>query len=79
MLSQVEDVAIEAGSGGVTLRLPASLSASVDIETGSGGIETDFEVKMSRVERRALRGTIGAGKGRIRIESGSGSVRLLKN
>lgn len=79
LLSQVEDVAIEAGSGGVTLRLPASLSASVDVETGSGGIETDFEVKMSRVERRALRGTIGAGKGRIRIESGSGSVRLLKN
>ncbi|MEP6620627.1 MAG: DUF4097 family beta strand repeat-containing protein [bacterium] len=79
LLSQVDDVSIEAGSGGVTLRLPSALSAAVDIQTGSGGIDTDFEVKMSRVERRALRGTIGGGKGRIRIESGSGSVRLIRN
>ena len=73
-----DDVNIEAGSGGVTLRLPSSLSASVDIETGSGGIDSDFEVKLARVERRALRGTIGSGRGRITVESGSGSVRLLK-
>lgn len=79
MLSQVDDVSIDAGSGGVTLRLPATLSATVDIETGSGGIDSDFEVRMSRVERGALRGAIGSGKGRIKIESGSGSVRLLKN
>ncbi|MEO5814925.1 MAG: DUF4097 family beta strand repeat-containing protein [Gemmatimonadaceae bacterium] len=77
-LSPPDDVSIEAGSGGVTLRLPASTNAMVDIETGSGGIDTDFEVKLSRVERRALRGTIGSGKGRIKIESGSGTVRLMK-
>jgi lia operon protein LiaG len=78
LLTPVDDVQIEAGSGGVTLRLPSSLGATVDIETGSGGIDTDFEVKVSRMERRALRGTVGDGRGRIRIESGSGSVRLLK-
>lgn len=79
LLAPVDDVSIEAGSGGVTLRLPSTLSATVDIQTGSGGIDSDFVVNTSRVERRALRGTIGTGKGRIRIESGSGSVRLLKN
>jgi hypothetical protein len=79
LLSSPDDVSIEAGSGGVTLRMPASTNAMVDIETGSGGIDTDFEVKMSRVERRALRGTIGSGKGRIKIESGSGTVRLMKS
>ena len=42
------------------------------------GIDSDFEVKQSRVGRRALHGTIGSGKGRIKIESGSGSVRLLR-
>jgi lia operon protein LiaG len=78
LLTPVDDVQIEAGSGGVTLRLPSSLGATVDIETGSGGIDTDFEVKVSRMERRALRGTVGDGRGRIKIESGSGSVRLLK-
>jgi hypothetical protein len=79
LLTPVDDVQIETGSGGVTLRLPSSLGATVDIETGSGVIDTDFDVKVSRIERRALRGTVGDGRGRIRIESGSGNVRLLKN
>jgi DUF4097 and DUF4098 domain-containing protein YvlB len=79
LLTPVDDVTIEAGSGGVTLRLPPALNATLDIETGSGGIDTDFEVKVSRMERHALRGTVGDGRGRIRIESGSGNVRLLRS
>ena len=79
LLSAPDDVQIEAGSGGVTLRLPSSAGAQVDIETGSGGIDTEFDVRVSHVERRALRGTMGDGRGRIRIESGSGTVRLLKS
>jgi hypothetical protein len=79
LLGPVEDVHIEAGSGGVTLRLPATLGATVDIDTGSGGIDTDFAVKVQRMERHALRGTVGDGRGRVRIEAGSGTVRLLKN
>jgi hypothetical protein len=79
LLTPPDDVQVEAGSGGVTLRLPAALNATLDIETGSGAIDTDFEVKVSRLERRALRGTVGDGHGRIRIESGSGNVRLLKH
>lgn len=78
MLSPPESVEIEAGSGGVTLRVPATTSATVDIQTGSGGIDSDFEMTLNRVERRSLRGTIGSGKGRIRIESGSGTVRLVR-
>ncbi len=78
LLGPVEDVQVEAGSGGVTLRLPANLGATVDIETGSGGIDTDFEVKVQRMERHALRGTVGDGRARVRIEAGSGTVRLLK-
>lgn len=78
MLAAPEDVSIQAGSGGVTLRVPATTSATVDIETGSGSINTDFEMTLNRIERRSLRGTIGSGKGRIRIESGSGSVRLVR-
>jgi DUF4097 and DUF4098 domain-containing protein YvlB len=78
MLNSPRAVTVDAGSGGVTLSLPSDLSADVEIETGSGGISTDFPVRTSRVERRSLRGTIGDGAGRIRIETGSGSVRLLK-
>jgi lia operon protein LiaG len=79
LLSPADDVSIGTGSGGVTLHMPASTSASVDIRTGSGGVDSDFDVKVSRVERHALHGTIGSGTGHIKIESGSGSVHLLKN
>lgn len=78
MLSVVEHLVVDAGSGGVTIRLPAAQGAEVDVETGSGGIESDFAVQTTRFGRNALRGTIGDGRGRIRIESGSGRVRLLK-
>lgn len=78
-LQPVEDLAVDAGSGGVTLHLPATQGAEVDIETGSGGIDTDFPVQTTRLSRDRLHGQIGDGKARIKIESGSGRVRLLKN
>jgi DUF4097 and DUF4098 domain-containing protein YvlB len=79
LLTPPDDVCIEAGSGGITLRMPASTSAYVDVETGSGGINSDFEVKLTRIEKHALHGTIGSGKGRIKIEAGSGQVRLIRS
>lgn len=69
---------VDAGSGTVTLRLPASLDAELDIETGSGGIDSDFPIQMNRYERRHVRGTVGKGTGRIHVETGSGGVRLRK-
>ncbi|HVT39509.1 MAG TPA: DUF4097 family beta strand repeat-containing protein [Gemmatimonadaceae bacterium] len=70
---------VDAGSGGVTISLPSITDAEIDIETGSGGIDSDFAVQVTRVERNHLRGRIGDGSGHIRIQSGSGSVRLRKN
>jgi hypothetical protein len=78
LLSNIEQLKIDAGSGGVTVHLPASLNADVDIETGSGGIDTDFAVQVTRMEQRHMVGRIGNGRGRIRIESGSGRVQLLR-
>jgi DUF4097 and DUF4098 domain-containing protein YvlB len=68
----------ETGSGDVTLRAPASLSAALDIETSSGEIESDFDVAVTRREEDHLVGRIGAGAGRISVDTGSGSVRLLR-
>jgi lia operon protein LiaG len=78
LLGVVERVSVESGSGGVTIRAPANLSAEIDAETGSGGFSSDFEILSRRFGRRHVEGTIGDGKGRIRLESGSGSIRLLK-
>ena len=79
MLSDIERLRIETGSGGATIRVPANTSAEVEAETGSGGFQTDFEITTRRFGRNHISGRIGDGKGRISIEAGSGTVRLLKN
>jgi lia operon protein LiaG len=78
VLSAIERMSVESGSGGVTVRAPANLGAEIDAQTGSGGFSSDFEILSRRFGRRHVEGTIGDGKGRIRLESGSGSIRLLK-
>lgn len=78
LLSNVENLEVETGSGGATIRLPATVSAELEAETGSGGFSTDFEITTRRVSRNHVVGRIGDGKGRIRLEAGSGSIRLLK-
>ena len=75
---QIDDLAVDTGSGSVTLRLPASLDATLTIETGSGGIDVDFPLSITRRARDELRGQIGEGRGRIVIDTGSGSVSLRR-
>lgn len=77
--SSLRSLTVDAGSGTVSVGLPANFGADVDIETGSGGITTDFPVRTTRLERNHLRGTIGDGAGRVRIEAGSGGVQLRKS
>ncbi len=72
------DVSVETGSGNVTLRAAPSLSAQLDIETGSGGIESEFPVSVTRHANDHMEGRIGDGRGRISVETGSGEVRLVR-
>ena len=69
---------VETGSGDVTLKVPSTLAAEVDIETSSGDIETDFEVAVTRHARDHMTGRIGDGGGKIAIETGSGGIKLVK-
>ncbi|HWN20212.1 MAG TPA: DUF4097 family beta strand repeat-containing protein, partial [Gemmatimonadales bacterium] len=48
---EIWNVKVETGSGDVTLKVPPTLAAEVDIETSSGDIETDFEVAVTRHAR----------------------------
>jgi hypothetical protein len=74
-----DDVAIDTGSGSVTVRVPESFSARVEIETSSGDIDLEFPLQVSDWERNHVAGTIGSGDGRLTVETGSGSVALLKS
>ncbi len=76
--SAPRNLRIESGSGGVTVSMPENAGAEVEIQTGSGRIDTDFQLSTSRLARNHVRGRIGNGSGRIYIESGSGSVNLRR-
>jgi hypothetical protein len=72
------DVLIDTGSGSVTLTVPGDFGAELEIETGSGSIDLDFPVTVNRVERNAVRGTVGDGGGHVVIDTGSGGVRIRR-
>jgi len=72
-------VKIDAGSGNVTLHIPKTFGADVDIDAGSGGVRSDFALEHRRDEDDShYSGRIGNGGGRISIDAGSGTIALVK-
>ena len=78
LAGEIDRLLVDTGSGSVTLYLPDDLDARLAIETGSGGIDVDFPVMITRRARDELRGTIGEGRGSIEVDTGSGSVRIRR-
>ena len=60
------------------MRVPESIGAEVDLETGSGDIDTDVPITIRAQARGELRGQIGNGTARIRVSTGSGGIRIRK-
>ena len=79
LAADVESMRVDAGSGSVTVGVPESLGARVTIETGSGGIDVDVPITVTRKSRDYLTGSLGDGRGRLTIESGSGAVKLRRS
>lgn len=66
-------------NGGITLDVPASLSAEIEAGTVNGSIETDFPITVQgRFTARRMRGTIGSGGRELELETVNGSIRLRK-
>lgn len=78
LMTDIERLDADTGSGSVTIRAPSDLGAVIDIETGSGGIDLDFPLEVRSIRRDHVRGTIGDGRGQIHIDTGSGSIRLIR-
>ena len=80
LLTRFESLDVDTGSGEVTIAVPADFGAEVDIETGSGGIDLGgVPVTVTRMESDHIIGKIGDGRGHMKIETGSGGVRLVKS
>jgi DUF4097 and DUF4098 domain-containing protein YvlB len=66
------------GAGDIRLVLPASLSAKVDLDTGTGTINVGFNVD-GRVTKQHVQGIIDAGdQGTIQVDTGTGNIDLIR-
>ena len=78
LLADVDEVEVDTGSGDVTVTVPAALGAELEIDTSSGDIDLGFAIEVRQMERDRLVARIGDGAGRMRIDTSSGDVRLLR-
>jgi len=75
-----QSLTIDTGSGDVTLRVPPTIGAEVELDTGSGEIDLGgLTIQVRRLQQDHITGTIGDGRGRLSIDTGSGNVRLVKS
>jgi lia operon protein LiaG len=79
LLAEPRNVEIDTGSGGVTMSVPGALNADLELDTSSGGVEVDFPITIHEKRRNYLRATAGDGGGVIRIDTGSGGIRIRAN
>lgn len=77
LLTDVDHLLVDTGSGAVTLMVPAGFGAEVEVDVGSGGVNVDLPVQAGAVKKRDyFRGTVGDGGGRVLIDTGSGGVTI---
>lgn len=71
---------LRSGDGSVTLRIPDSLAADVDLHTNDGHITVEMPVSVEgRLGEKNLRGKINGGGNLVMIHTGDGSIRLEKS
>ena len=77
------DYRLNSHSGSVLVSLPANAAATLDLETFSGRINSDFPITLQPGESLGRRGrrmqfTLGAGGARISAETFSGSITIRR-
>lgn len=70
------NVDITTNVGSIEIATPARLSAQVSASTNVGSIETDKPMTVVGTVGKSVKGTIGAGEGRIRLKTNVGSIRI---
>ena len=79
-VGDARDLDFSTTNGSVTVEMPASLGAQVEMSTVNGRVNTEFPVTVSgRIDPRRLTATIGGGGGpRLRLRTVNGSVDLRR-
>jgi DUF4097 and DUF4098 domain-containing protein YvlB len=74
-----DDMKFSSVSGDVSVHLPSSLDADVDMSSFSGSIKTDFPIEVRTEKygsRSSARGKLGEGSARLKMSSVSGDLSL---
>jgi DUF4097 and DUF4098 domain-containing protein YvlB len=70
---------LETGDGSVTLEIPGTLAADVDLHTSDGHIDLDIPVTTEgKLRENDVRGKINGGGNLMTIRTGDGSIHLRK-
>ena len=71
---------IETRYGKIRFEAPPSFQGEIDLSTDFGSVDAAMSLMPFEAEQRAfrecLRGEIGSGEGKLRLDTGFGSVRL---
>ena len=71
---------LETGDGNVTLEIPETLAADVDLHTSDGHIDLDIPVTTEgKLRENDVRGKINGGGSLMTIRTGDGSIHLRKS
>ena len=72
---------LRSGDGSITLQLPDSFAADVDLHTSDGHISMDMPVTVDgQLDKQDIRGKLnGGGTNVVSIHTGDGSIRLEKS
>ncbi|MGA8762568.1 MAG: DUF4097 family beta strand repeat-containing protein [Candidatus Sulfotelmatobacter sp.] len=70
---------LETGDGSVTLEIPETLAADVDLHTGDGHIDLQMPITTEgKIRENEVRGKLNGGGNLLMIHTGDGSIRLRK-
>jgi len=79
-ISKQGNYSLKSHSGNVVLYIPADSAFDLEAETFSGGIESDFEIKvMGKVSPKELSGSVNGGGAVLKVSSFSGDIKLKKS
>ena len=79
-ISKQGNYSLKSHSGNVALYIPADSAFDFEAETFSGGIETDFEIKvMGKLSPHSMSGSVNGGGAVLKVSSFSGDIKLKKS
>jgi DUF4097 and DUF4098 domain-containing protein YvlB len=80
VISKQGNYSFKSHSGDVVLYLPADSAFDFEAETFSGGVESDFEVKMvGKVSPKEMSGSVNGGGAVLKLSAFSGDIKLKKS